>query len=221
VKVTADTVNNLAGNGAKLYVSNPTVTEEPGLTNTTSSAFACGGSVLAGNPTTADFVDYRSTGCDIGVTFGGIDSSFRVKGKPTEPLSSIRQSEIAGIVAVATGTAKPVFRNTYLFDNGGYVANAPESGGVVVKDLSDFDGGLDGSANKGGNKINCNKRKPVSSSSNADVYNASGKNIKFRGNDWGNDANFKVDVGIGSSTNVDATIADPFTTGTSNTCTSR
>ncbi len=220
VGVTAGTDIHEGGNNAQVYISNAVATEVT-ATNTDASVFACGGSDFAGNPTIADLVDYHSTGCNAGLTFGGDNSKFRVKGKPTEPYSTIRDSEIAGVVSTATGTAKPVLRNTYLFDNGGYVANTPESGGVVIRAQSNFDGGLDDSSNKGGNKINCNKRKPSSSSSNANVYNASGKNIKFQGNNWGADTNVKVDVGSGSSTNVDLTITNPFTTGTSNTCTSR
>lgn len=227
IKVTADTIGHLAGDGAKLYVSNARATELTSQTDTSSSVFACGGSDLEGNPTTADFVDYRATACDRGLTLGGVNSLYRVKGSSTAVGSEVRSSEIAGLIVQSSGTAKPTLRNTHVFDNGGYKAFTGVSGGVGIAVGSDMDGGIDDSStitngipNKGGNKIACNKQRPESSSSsNADAYNASGKNIKLRGNNWGADATFVVNTGSGSTTNVDAPISDPF--GTSNTCTPR
>jgi hypothetical protein len=141
--------------------------------------------------------------------------------------SEIFNSETTGVMLATTGAVKPSLRNTVVYNNGGYRGTSTISGGVAIQSGSDGDGGLDGSSNKGGNKINCNKHKPSGgSSTNADVYNASSKTIYFQGNNWGaatsnNPYSINAIINSGSTSNTDVLNPSTDTFGTSNLCTSR
>lgn len=164
------------GNGARFYMENVDVTEFADDKDTTvSNVFACSGTESEGNNVVGDFVEYKTFGCDGGLSLGGVNSKYTVQGK-----SVIQKSDKKGLLDYATGaTNKLTVRNSVLYDNGGWATTSAPLGGLGIGAGALADLGLGGS-NPGNTKYCCNRN--GQNTADRDIHNDSGFNVSARGN---------------------------------------
>jgi hypothetical protein len=202
------------GNGGKFYFRDVTISEVAGATDYPTDQFACFRSFFDASDVVGDFVDFESSGCDIGLALEGENSKFTLDGIDR---SMIALSDKKGLEVHTSGDSDSIkVRNTDILDNAGFAETDDPVGGVAINSGTAIDLGNNGAADPGYNRLCCNKAID-GMLVDRQIHNASGLAINARGNYWCDvTPAVENEAGTGSTTNTSNAKTD-----TSMTCTSR